>query len=92
MTKYIDEREFYDFKENFKLLVNTFNHSITDLKEDVKKIKDDNCKQGKSLSSMQADVAVIKNSVTNSSKVVWWIMGIMGAIAVAAIIGTVLGK
>ena len=39
MNKYIDEKEFHDFKDNFHTLIDTLNHNITELTTDVSWLK-----------------------------------------------------
>jgi hypothetical protein len=65
--KYISENEFSDFKENFHVLIQTLNHSVTSIKSDV--------------NSMKISSAVMNNSVRNISKVLWGLLGLLGTIA-----------
>jgi t-SNARE complex subunit (syntaxin) len=91
MVKYIDENDFKDFKHNFNVLINTFNHSVTELKEDVKQIRNDNNTQQTIIESIKEDVASIKATIDGSNKVIWWIMGIISAIIVAVMLSKFIG-
>lgn len=86
MAKYIEENDFKDFKHNFNILIDTFNHSVTELKEDVKQIKCDSNKQQNIITSIREDVASIKTALRSANKLMWWIMGIISAIIISAIL------
>jgi hypothetical protein len=77
MTKcrYIDEREFADFKENFHTLIETLNHSVTDIKED--------------LNSVRTNSALMNNSLRNINKILWGVVGVLSTIAVSVLIAVI---
>jgi len=78
---YINETEFCDFKENFKLMVQTLNHNITEMKDDAKVTKEQ-------IINMAVDLGEIKGKLKITSKIVWWILGIIAVIVGAAVLAT----
>ena len=76
--KYINEKEFCDFKTNFHTLINVFNHNITDMKDDAKETKDQVTIIATLLAKMEGNMSVI-------SKIVWWILGIIATLIAAAV-------
>jgi len=83
MTKqYINEREFNDFKDNFKLLVNTLNHNITDIKKDVHEFKN------KSL-EVFGEVKELKGQIKMSNQLLWVIVGIFATLFGASLLSLI---
>jgi len=79
--KYIDEKEFCDFKQNFHILINTFNHSITD-------IKDEMVANRNNLTKLVQVVSEIKGQLKVTSRLVWWIAGIISTLVAAGILAS----
>lgn len=88
--KYIDEKEFCDFKQNFNTLVQTFNHSVTEIKEDVAVLKRKSESSEKFIGKIACSVAKIEGSIGVSNKVLWWILGIVSAVIAAGLIGSLI--
>ena len=82
MARYIEEKDFCDFKQNFHTLIETFNHSMTDLKKDFKETKNKVGKIAEILSEMRGSLKI-------TQKVVWWIAGIIGTVFAAACLANI---
>lgn len=88
MTKYIDEKEFIDFKENFKLLVQTLNHNVTDIRDDMNEFKKD-IKEFKNQSmEVFSEFKEVKGSMYITNKLMWALLGILTTISGAILIST----
>ena len=68
MKEYVPIEEFNDFNKNFQTLITTFNHSITEIKEDV---------------------AEIRGTLKVSIKILYWLLGIIGAIIATAFLSII---
>jgi len=84
--RYISAEEFCDFKENFGVMVNTFNHSISEIKEDVKNIAE---KTSKNINVIGKDVAEMRGIMKVSSRLLWALMGIISAITISALLASI---
>lgn len=71
--KYVDAKTFDDFSRNQELMIQTFNHNITTLTDAVVRIEI-------SFAELLGGQKVLK-------KVVYWILGIIGAVIVAGVVG-----
>lgn len=81
--KYVDENDFKDFKQNFNLMIQTFNHSVSDIKASVVEMRTDVREIKQTQERVSTDLAELKGQYKVSMKVLWWIMGILaGAVAV----------
>lgn len=85
---YIDEKEFSDFKENFKIMVNTFNHSVTDIKEDLKSFKDTS---QSNMFIITKDVSEMKGAMKTSNKLLWILVGTIFTVVGAACLASIRG-
>ena len=74
---YIDAKQFSDFKSNQETLIGILNHSMSEMREDVKCVTKD-------ISKIAEHVCEMKGKFNVTSKVVWWIMG--GFIALVTVI------
>ncbi|MCF7861160.1 hypothetical protein K9M79_02855 [Candidatus Woesearchaeota archaeon] len=82
MSKYIDENEFRDFKQNFHALIKTFNHEIGDLKKSSRQTVS-------ALNNIEKLVAGMGGKLGVLSKLVWWILGIISVIVGAACLASI---
>lgn len=69
--RYIDEKQFDDFKENFHILIETLNHNVTSMKDDI--------------GTMKINTALMTNSMKNITKITWGIVGVLTTIGVAVV-------
>lgn len=74
-SKYISAEEFKDFSHNQKEMIKTLNHSMTKLTTTVIKID-------KRFEGFMGEFKIIK-------RLVWWILGIISLIVIAAILSNI---
>ncbi|MBT3451191.1 hypothetical protein HN448_04435 [archaeon] len=79
VRRYIEEKEFGDFKENFNLLVQTLNHNVTDIRDDVKKFQEGSVE-------IFGEVKELKGQLKTSNRLLWTIIGIITTVMIAAVI------
>jgi hypothetical protein len=84
MTKYIEVREFQDFNKNFDILINTFNHKISEVEKNTKDMAKSNTKLSNELITLATDICWIK-------KFMAWVLGILATLTGAIIIKFVIG-
>ena len=73
VNKYVDAKTFEDFTKNQELMIQTFNHNITKLTDSVIRIEI-------AFAELLGGQKILK-------KIVWWILGIIGVIVGAGVIG-----
>jgi len=82
MVKYINEKQFTDFKSNFTLLVETLNHNITKIEKNVDKA-------AKATESTSLTLAELKGSFRIQSKITWGLVGVVFTVIAGIIIGAI---
>ncbi len=87
MNEYITPVEFRDFQINQERLIEVLNHNMSDIRKDIRFLKNVFSKKMEEFSIVVKDVAEIKGSLKVTSKIVWWILGIITVIVVAAAFG-----
>lgn len=85
---YIDAKTFEEFKKNQEMMINIFNHSITDIKDDVKELKEEAKKTSSCISTINSNFSKFTGSYGILQKIVWSIFGIICTIVGAIIIAT----
>lgn len=85
--KYITEKEFEDFNHNFRTLIDTFNHSMTDVKDDVRGLKKHAESTDKAVNKISIEIAKFSGAMSVNVKVLWWLVGIFTTLIGALLIG-----
>ena len=60
VSKYITEKQFEDFNTNFRTLIETFNHKITEMAECNRKTAESNVEMSKKFIGLSTDVKWLK--------------------------------
>jgi hypothetical protein len=82
--KYIKVKEFQDFNNNFNILINTFNHKITEVERNTKDMAKTNLMLSNKMVSLSTDICWIK-------KFLACVLGVLATLTGAIIIKFVIG-
>lgn len=88
MKKYVQVEDFKDFTHNFNIMVDVFNHSVSNIREDSKKTKEIVEKIGSEFGNIKTDLAVVREKTHTNNWMIKWIFGIIAGLVIAGVIGT----
>ncbi len=86
VKRYVDAKDFNDFKKSFETMVDVFNHRVSEIGETSKETNKSVGEIAKGLYDMKTDVAVTKEKTKNNNFMIKWILGIIALVVVGGVL------